>query len=182
MKSVAERIMECAEASPEATPICPNALLHLGKRGAVDLALSRSGPLGGTPADLPGRLHAPRRDTFRALCTKRRQVAPFTFETLGRDHRSERRRRGQLAWPDEPEPGSLGLPHFRPRSATALRQAPRGAAPRAALAAGGPAQHGGSGHPRPGMARPACGRVQPRLGPAQASPGKTSTSLQPHGP
>lgn len=41
MKSLAKRIMEYAEASPEATPICPNALLHLGKRGAVNQALSR---------------------------------------------------------------------------------------------------------------------------------------------
>ena len=41
MKSLSERIMEHAEARPEATPICPAALLHLGKRGAVNQALSR---------------------------------------------------------------------------------------------------------------------------------------------
>lgn len=41
MKSLPERIMEHAEATPEATPICPAALLHLGKRGAVNQALSR---------------------------------------------------------------------------------------------------------------------------------------------
>ena len=41
MKSLAQRIMEYAEASPEATPICPGALLHLGRRGAVNQALSR---------------------------------------------------------------------------------------------------------------------------------------------
>ena len=41
MKSLPERIMEHAEATPEATPICPPALLHLGKRGAVNQALSR---------------------------------------------------------------------------------------------------------------------------------------------
>ena len=35
MKSLPERIMEHAEATPEATPICPTALLHLGKQGAV---------------------------------------------------------------------------------------------------------------------------------------------------
>ena len=33
--------MEHAEALPEATPLCPAALLHLGKRAAVDQALSR---------------------------------------------------------------------------------------------------------------------------------------------
>ena len=41
MKSLPERIMEQAEATPEATPICPPALLHLGNRGAVNQALSR---------------------------------------------------------------------------------------------------------------------------------------------
>ena len=41
MQSLPERIMEHAEATPEATPICPNALLHLGKRAAVNQALSR---------------------------------------------------------------------------------------------------------------------------------------------
>ena len=39
--SLPKRIMEHAEASPEATPICPGALLHLGNRAAVDQALSR---------------------------------------------------------------------------------------------------------------------------------------------
>ena len=41
MKTLPERIMEHAEAMPEATPICPAALLHLGQRAAVNQALSR---------------------------------------------------------------------------------------------------------------------------------------------
>lgn len=41
MPSIAKRIMERAEALPEATPICANALLDLGNRAAVDQALSR---------------------------------------------------------------------------------------------------------------------------------------------
>ena len=41
MSSLPERIIEHAEALPEATPICPGTLLHLGKRAAVDQALSR---------------------------------------------------------------------------------------------------------------------------------------------
>ena len=36
MKSLADRIMEHAEASPEATPICSSALLHLSNRSAVN--------------------------------------------------------------------------------------------------------------------------------------------------
>ena len=41
MSSLPERIMEYAEARPEATPLCSTALLHLGNRSAVDQALSR---------------------------------------------------------------------------------------------------------------------------------------------
>ena len=41
MWSLPKRIMEYAETCPEATPLCPGALLHLGNRAAVDQALSR---------------------------------------------------------------------------------------------------------------------------------------------
>lgn len=41
MHGLPKKIIEHAEALPEATPLCPGALLHLGKRAAVDQALSR---------------------------------------------------------------------------------------------------------------------------------------------
>ncbi len=41
MHSLPSRIMKHAEALPEATPLCPGSLLHLGSRAAVDQALSR---------------------------------------------------------------------------------------------------------------------------------------------
>lgn len=41
MASLPKRIMEHAEALPEAAPICPGTLLHMGNRAAVDQALSR---------------------------------------------------------------------------------------------------------------------------------------------
>ncbi len=41
MRGLQKRIMEHATALPEATPLCPAALLHLGNRAAVDQALSR---------------------------------------------------------------------------------------------------------------------------------------------
>ena len=41
MRSLPKRIMEYAESLPEATPLCPAGLLHLGKRAAIDQALSR---------------------------------------------------------------------------------------------------------------------------------------------
>ena len=41
VRNLPNRIMEHAEALPEATPLCPGGLLHLGNRAAVDQALSR---------------------------------------------------------------------------------------------------------------------------------------------
>lgn len=41
MRDLPKRIMEHAAALPEAAPLCPGALLHLGSRSAVDQALSR---------------------------------------------------------------------------------------------------------------------------------------------
>lgn len=41
MPSLPQRIMEHAEALPEASPLCPGTLLHLGSRTAVDQALAR---------------------------------------------------------------------------------------------------------------------------------------------
>ena len=41
MRGLYRRIMEHAEALPEAIPLCPAALLHLDTRAAVDQALSR---------------------------------------------------------------------------------------------------------------------------------------------
>ena len=41
MRGLSRRIIEHAESLPEATPLCPAALLHLGNRAAVDQALSR---------------------------------------------------------------------------------------------------------------------------------------------
>ncbi len=41
MRGLPKQIMEHASALPEATPICPGTLLHLGRRAAVDQALAR---------------------------------------------------------------------------------------------------------------------------------------------
>ncbi len=41
MRGLPHRIMRLAASLPEATPLCPAALLHLGNRAAVDQALSR---------------------------------------------------------------------------------------------------------------------------------------------
>ena len=41
MRGLPKHIMEHAQALPEATPLCPGTLLHLGHRAAIDQALSR---------------------------------------------------------------------------------------------------------------------------------------------
>ena len=41
MPSLPNMILQHASESPEGTPLCPNTLLHLGSRAAVDQALSR---------------------------------------------------------------------------------------------------------------------------------------------
>ena len=41
MHGLPKRIIEYAKSLPEATPLCPGTLLHLGRRDAVDQALSR---------------------------------------------------------------------------------------------------------------------------------------------
>ena len=47
MPSLPSQIMSHATESPEGTPLCPSALLHLGSRAAVDQALSRIAHKGG---------------------------------------------------------------------------------------------------------------------------------------
>ncbi len=47
MRSIPHHIMEHAASLPEATPLCPAALLHLGNRAAVDQALARLARSGG---------------------------------------------------------------------------------------------------------------------------------------
>ena len=64
MTSIPTRIMERAEALPEATPICPNALLDLGSRAAVDQALSRLARAGRLDWICPGVYMRPIRTRF----------------------------------------------------------------------------------------------------------------------
>ena len=41
MHGLPKRVMDFAKSLPEATPLCPGTVLHLGRRAAVDQALSR---------------------------------------------------------------------------------------------------------------------------------------------
>ena len=83
VKSLPERIMEHAEAEPEATPICPNALLHLGNRAAVNQALSRLARSGRLMRICHGCLHAPDPDPLWAVCTEHQEVAAGALAISG---------------------------------------------------------------------------------------------------
>ena len=58
MNSLPERIMEYAEAKPEATPIQAENLLHARRPGGGGPGALPPRPFGPAPADLPWRLHA----------------------------------------------------------------------------------------------------------------------------
>ena len=64
MRSLPKRIMEYAENLPEATPMCPAGLLHLGKRAAIDQALSRLARAGKLMRIFQGVYMRPRQTRF----------------------------------------------------------------------------------------------------------------------
>ena len=64
MRSLPKRIMEYAENLPEATPLCPAGLLHLGKRAAIDQALSRLARAGKLMRIFQGVYMRPRQTRF----------------------------------------------------------------------------------------------------------------------
>ena len=164
MRGLSRRIMEHAEAVPEATPLCPAALLHLGNRAAVDQALSRLARSGELMRICQGVYMRPIETRFGFRAPRVGKALAALSALWGETIVPLRRCRGQLPWPDHAESSSRGLSHLRPAPAAALRLAHRRAAPRSALAAGGPAPQGGGCHPRPGVARSRRCRRRPRSG------------------
>ena len=67
MESPSERITEHAAAKPEATPTCPPALLHRGKRATVNQAVSRLACGGRALRRGDGAMCDDRRESPRAL-------------------------------------------------------------------------------------------------------------------
>ena len=147
MKSLPERIMGYAEAKPEATPIQAEDLLHLGDRAAVSRALSRlasSERLLRIYRGLYMRLIETR---FGLRAPRREKGARGPVQTLGRDHRAERGRRGQLAWADDAEHGAIGLPHLWTRPPPLFWGSPSRVAARSKLATDGSEPKRRHGHP-----------------------------------
>ena len=125
------------------------------------------------PADLPWRLHASDPNQIRPQGAASGESARFPFGALGRDHRSERGWRGQLAWADNPEHRALGLPHLRSRPPPAFRGSPGRVASRPGVAIDSAASDRRRGHSRAGVARPRRGRGEPRCRDSAAHRGGT---------
>ena len=169
MRGLPKRIMEYARALPEATPLCPGALLHLGHRAAVDQALSRLARSGELvricqgvymrPVETRFGLRAPR--LGKALAA----LSALWGETIVPCGGAAANRLGLTT--QNPvravylTSGPNRRLHFGP-SVVELRHAPRWQ-----LAA--PAPQSRRCHPRPGMARPGRGRGRAGSGPPYAS-------------
>ena len=155
MPSLPKRIMEHASGLPEATPICPAALLHLGKRAAVDQALARLARAGRLMRICQGVYMHPVETRF-GPCAPRIGKALEALSELW----------GEIIVPCGGSAANrLGLTAQNPvrevyltsgrsrrlqfgRVAVELRHAPP-------VAIGGAAPQGGRGHSRPRLARPA---------------------------
>ena len=114
MLSLPQRIMEYAERLPEATPLCPGGLLHLGKRAAVDQALSRLARRGKLMRICYGVYMRPVETRF-GRCGPSIGRALQALSTLwGGDLRAVRRRGRELAGVDDSKPHTGGLSDFVP--------------------------------------------------------------------
>ena len=168
MRGLPKRIMEHAQAHPEATPLCPGALLHLGHRAAIDQALSRlarSGELMRVcqgvymrPVETRFGLRAPRLGKALAALSALRgeTIVPCggaAANRLGLTTQNPVRAVYLTSGPNR-------RLHFG-SSVVELRHAPR--------CTRGPAPQGRRCHPRTGMARSGRGRGWAGSGPAHAS-------------
>ena len=169
MRGLPKRIMEYAQALPEATPLCPGVLLHLGHRAAIDQALSRLARSGELmricqgvymrPVETRFGLRAPRLGKALAALSALwgETIVPCggaAANRLGLTTQNPVRAIYLTSGPQPPSP---------------LRIVRRGAATRSALATRGPAPQGRRCPPRPGMARSGRDRGWAGSGPADAS-------------
>ena len=130
MRGLSRRIMEHAESLPEATPLCPAALLHLGKQAAVHQALSRLARSGHLMRICQGIYVAPDRDPLRRSGAPGRQGDRRAVADVGRNDSAVWRRRSQLPAPHHAESGAHRLSHLRSQPQAALRQVHRRVASR----------------------------------------------------
>jgi len=137
--------MGYADAKPEATPIQAGDLLHLGDRAAVSRALSRLAHSERLLRICRGVYMRVIQTRFGLRAPTPRKSARGPVQPLGRDHRRERRRCGQLACADNAEQGAIGLLHLQTRPPW---RSPSRAAARSELATGGAGPKCGHGHPR----------------------------------
>ena len=160
MKSLAERIMEYAGTAPEATPICPSALLHFGRRGAVNQALSRLARSGQLLRICQGVYMRPIQTRF-GLCAPSLEQAITALASLwGETIVSNGGDAANWLGLTTPERRRYGLSDFRSRPTPAFRGTPGQTAPCSALATGGRTWNRRHRHPGDLMARSPRGREE----------------------
>ena len=177
MWGLPKRIMEHAEALPEATPLCPGTLLHLGNRAAVDQALSRLARSGKLMRICQGVYMRPIETRFgirspsvgKALAA----LSALWGETIVPCGGSAANRLGLTAQ----NPVRMVYLTIRAQPPASVRDAYRGVASCPALATGGAAPKGGRRDPRLGMARSRRSRAQPGGAVADARSGGTGRTL-----
>ena len=163
MPSLSSRILDHALLLPEAAPICPVALLHLGSRAAVDQALSRLVHSEQLMRVCRGVYMRPIETRF-GLRAPAVENAIDSLSALWGNHRPMRRSGRQLARAHAADSGAAGVSDLRPRSPAVLLPTARPATPCPALATGGTAPPRRRSHSRPGLARP--GRSRGRADPS----------------
>ena len=162
MASLPKRIMEHAEALPEAAPICPGALLHLGNRAAVDQALSRLARRGQLLRVCRGVYMRPIETRFGIRAPYVERVIGVALGPLGRDDRSVRGGCSERAPANHAGTDSIGVPYLGTDAHVAALCAGDLAPSCATLATGGAGATCRSRHSSDGVARSARDRRRPR--------------------
>ena len=139
MRGLSRRIMEHAEALPEATPLCPAALLHLGNRAAVDQALSRLARAGALMRIFQGVYMRPIETRFGFRAPRVAKVLATLAKMWGETIVPCGGAAGKLPGSDHAESGARRIPYLRSQPQAALRLVHRRIASRSPLAASGAA-------------------------------------------
>ena len=114
MRGLPHRIMEHATVLPEATPLCPAALLHLGNRAAVDQALSRLARSGHLMRICQGVYMRPIETRFGSRAPRVGKALAALSALWGETIVPCGGAAAKLPWSDHAESGSRGLSHVRP--------------------------------------------------------------------
>lgn len=113
MQRLTEQILTHAKGLPEGTPVAAKSLLHLGKRAAVDQALSRLSERGYLIRAGRGVYFLPITSRFGTRAPSVEKAVEALASQRG-GHRPEWCRCGQYLGPYHPSADPVGLPDLRP--------------------------------------------------------------------